>query len=98
MGPTIEPVLEGSTHIEDPADLQDQPDPEGSPPLESVPEETPPPPDSELMQPLTLLANSIRAPKVSKVRTKVCELDPFDGSDTRKLQPFLVQCQLNFCD
>jgi Domain of unknown function (DUF4939) len=33
---------------------------------------------------------------VSKVRTKVCEPDPFDGSDTCKLQPFLVQCQLNF--
>jgi Domain of unknown function (DUF4939) len=98
MGPTIEPVLEGSAHIEDPADPQDQPDPEGSPPLESVPEETLPPPDSELAQALTLLANSIGALKVSKARTKVCEPDPFDGSDTRKLQLFLVQCQLNFCD
>jgi Ty3 transposon capsid-like protein len=53
---------------------------------------------SELTQALTLLANSIGAPKVSKARTKVREPDPFDGSDTRKLQPFLVQCQLNFHD
>jgi Domain of unknown function (DUF4939) len=98
VGPTIEPTLEGSTHIEDPADPQDQPDPEGSPPLESVPEETPPPPDLELARALTLLANSIGAPKVSKAWTKVHEPDPFDGSDTRKLQPFLVQCQLNFRD
>ena len=29
-------------------------------------------------------------------RTKVHEPDVFDGSDTRKLQPFLVQCTLNF--
>jgi Domain of unknown function (DUF4939) len=98
MGPTIEPVLEGSTHIEDPTDLQDQPNPEGSPPLQSVPKETPPPPDSELVRALTLLANSIGAPKVSKARTKVRKPDPFDGSNTRKLQPFLVQCQLNFHD
>jgi hypothetical protein len=59
MGPTIEPILKGSMHIEDPADFQDQPDPEGSPPLESVPKETPPPPDSEPARALTLLANSI---------------------------------------
>jgi Domain of unknown function (DUF4939) len=66
MGPTIEPVLESSAHIEDPADPQDQPDPEG--------------------------------PKESKVQTKVRKPDPFDGSNTRKLQPFLVQCQLSFCN
>ena len=29
-------------------------------------------------------------------RSKVQEPDVFDGSDTRKLQAFLVQCQLNF--
>jgi Domain of unknown function (DUF4939) len=50
----------------------------------------------ELVRALTLLANSIRAPKASKVWTKVCEPDPFDHSNTHKLQPFLVQCQLNF--
>jgi hypothetical protein len=101
MGPTIEPILKGSTHIEDPADLHDQPDPEGSPPLKSVPEETLPPPDLELTRALTLLADSIGAPKVSKVQNKVREPDPFNGSDTRKLhklQPFLVQCQLNSHD
>ena len=30
------------------------------------------------------------------MRTKVHELDDFDGSDICKLQPFLVQCTLNF--
>ena len=30
------------------------------------------------------------------VPKEVRELDVFDGSDTRKLQPFLVQCTLNF--
>jgi Retrotransposon gag protein len=98
MGPTIEPVLKGSVHIEDPVDLHDRPDPESSPPLKSVPEETLPPLDLELTRALTLLANSIRAPKVSKAQTKVCKPDPFDSSDTCKLQPFLVQCQLNFCN
>jgi Domain of unknown function (DUF4939) len=98
MGPTIEPTLEGSTHIEEPTDLHDQPDLEGSPPLKSIPKETPPPPASELARALTLLSNSIGAPKVSMGQTKVCEPDPFDGSNTHKLQPFLVQCQLNFHD
>ena len=28
--------------------------------------------------------------------TKVCELDTFDGTDSKKLRTFLVQCELNF--
>ena len=32
----------------------------------------------------------------SNNRSKVQELDVFDGSNTRKLQAFLIQCQLNF--
>ena len=45
---------------------------------------------------LTLLAQSLSAPKKNSEWTKVRELDVFDGLDTRKLQPFLVQCTLNF--
>ncbi|KAH7904025.1 hypothetical protein BJ138DRAFT_966923, partial [Hygrophoropsis aurantiaca] len=29
-------------------------------------------------------------------RIKVCEPDTFDGSDPKKLRPFIVQCELNF--
>ena len=45
-----------------------------------------------------LLSKSLLSPKKSAMRTKVCELDVFNGSDTCKLQPFLVQCTLNFCN
>ena len=31
-------------------------------------------------------------------RTKVCEPDTFDGTDSKKLHTFLVQCELNFQD
>ena len=45
---------------------------------------------------LTLLAQSLSALKKNSERTKVREPDVFDSLDTRKLQPFLVQCTLNF--
>ena len=45
---------------------------------------------------LTLLAQSLSTLKKNSERTKVREPDVFDGLDTRKLQPFLVQCTLNF--
>ena len=45
---------------------------------------------------LILLAQSLSAPKENSERTEVQEPDVFDGSDTCKLQPFLVQCTLNF--
>ena len=47
---------------------------------------------------ITLLSKSLSSPKKSAAWTKVHELDVFDGSDTRKLQPFLVHCTLNFCN
>ena len=53
-------------------------------------------PTSDLAAALTLLAQSLSAPKKNSERTKVRELDVFDSSDTCKLQPFLVQCTLNF--
>ena len=53
-------------------------------------------PTSDLATALTLLAQSLSTPKKNPKRTKVWELDVFDGLDTHKLQPFLVQCTLNF--
>ena len=53
-------------------------------------------PTSNLATTLTLLAQSLSAPKKNSEWTKVRKLDVFDGSDTCKLQPFLVQCTLNF--
>src|SRR6266481_3974541 len=31
-------------------------------------------------------------------KVKLRDPDPFDGSDTRKLCTFIIQCKLNFCD
>ena len=53
-------------------------------------------PTGDLATALTLLAQSLSAPKKNSKWTKVWELDVFDSSDTHKLQPFLVQCTLNF--
>ena len=50
----------------------------------------------DLAAALTLLAQSLSASKKNYKRTKVWEPDVFDGSDTCKSQPFLVQCTLNF--
>ena len=47
-------------------------------------------PTSDLATALTLLAQSLSALKKNSERTKVQELDVFDGLDTCKLQPFLV--------
>ena len=47
---------------------------------------------------ITLLTQSLSSLKKSATWTKVHEPDVFDGSDTCKLQPFLVQCTLNFCN
>ena len=53
-------------------------------------------PTGNLATALTLLAQSLSAPKKNSEWTKVREPDVFDGLDTHKLQPFLVQCTLNF--
>ena len=53
---------------------------------------------ADLTAAITLLTQSLSSPKKSAARTKVREPDVFDRSDTRKLQPFLVQCTLNFCN
>ena len=52
----------------------------------------------DLASALLKLADSISGPKTSSRWTKVHEPDTFDGSDAWKLQPFIVQCTLNFCD
>ena len=53
-------------------------------------------PTSNLAAALTLLAQSLSTPKKNSEWTKVWEPDVFNGLDTCKLQPFLVQCTLNF--
>ena len=44
------------------------------------------------------LANSLNNTGKPSVQARVRESDQFDGSDTRKLQPFLTQCLLNCRD
>ena len=51
---------------------------------------------TDLAAAIMLLSKSLSSPKKSTTQTKVCKLDVFDGSNTRKIQPFLVQCTLNF--
>ena len=51
---------------------------------------------ADLAAAITLLTQSLSILKKSAARTKVCEPDVFDGSNTHKLQPFLVRCTLNF--
>ena len=51
---------------------------------------------ADLAAAITLLTKSLSSLKKSTTQTKVHEPDVFDRSDTHKLQPFLVQCTLNF--
>ena len=44
------------------------------------------------------LADSLNNTRKPSIQAQVREPDQFDGSDTRKLQLFLTQCLLNFCD
>ena len=44
------------------------------------------------------LADSLNNTRKPSVQAQVREPDQFDRSDTCKLQPFLTQCLLNFCD
>ena len=67
-------------------------------PIDSHTEISPEPPVSDLTVALSKLAESLSSPKTSGGRTKVREPDTFDGSDAWKLQPFIVQCTLNFHD
>ena len=53
---------------------------------------------ADLAAAINALAQGLSSLKKSSVWTKVCKLDVFDGSDAHKLQPFLVQCILNFQD
>ena len=53
-------------------------------------------PTGNLAAALILLAQSLSTPKKTSKQTKVQKLDVFDGLDTCKPQPFLVQCTLNF--
>ena len=51
-----------------------------------------------LAQAFNRLADGLLNTKRTPTFARVWEPDPFDGSDTRKLQPFLTQCFLNFRD
>src|SRR5882724_10677883 len=42
--------------------------------------------------------NNLVKSNTSISRPKLCEPDPFDGSDLHKLQTFILQCKLNFQD
>ena len=44
------------------------------------------------------LADSLNNTRKPSIQARVRELDQFNGSDTRKLYPFLTQCLLNFHD
>ena len=71
-------------------------------PARSVPPETFPSTPYEaspdLAKAFGQLADSLNNIRKPSVQARVRELDQFDGSDTRKLQPFLTQCLLNFRD
>ena len=71
-------------------------------PVGPVPPETTPsmPYDAlpDLAKAFSQLADSLNNTRRPSVQARVRELDQFDGSDTRKLQPFLTQYLLNFCD
>src|ERR1700730_14534301 len=53
-------------------------------------------PDCDLT-PACLLREIIHANKRPET-VKPCDPDTFDGSDMKKLESFLIQCQLNFLD
>ena len=52
----------------------------------------------DLAKAFSQLADSLNNTRKPSVQARVREPDQFDGLDTRKLQPFLTQCLLNFCD
>ena len=78
-----------------PANLANLPINPGTPPANILANQA----NNLLARALTLLAGSIQAPHPAAPQcTKIREPDPFDGSDPKKLQPFLVQLELNFRD
>ena len=65
--------------------------PEGTP---SMPHDALP----DLAKAFGQLADSLNNTRKPSIQARVREPDQFDGSDTHKLQPFLTQCLLNFCN
>ena len=53
---------------------------------------------AQAVQALTRVATTTADRDTSSSRTKVREPDTFDGTDSRKLRAYLVQCELNFQD
>jgi hypothetical protein len=76
------PRTRSGTHLEEPKDI-DSP----APPMEPLEEPTPDPPDqppADLAQAITLLANSLSAPKKPSARTKVREPIPSTDQTARR--------------
>src|SRR6266481_2169763 len=66
-------------------------------PLEDAPDENLP--TGDLAAAIILLAQTLAAPKPTSVpMTKLREPDTFNGADPNKLQTFILQCSLHFCD
>ncbi|KIM52647.1 hypothetical protein SCLCIDRAFT_45041, partial [Scleroderma citrinum Foug A] len=53
---------------------------------------------AQAVQALTRVATTTANRDTSSSRTKVREPDTFDGTDSRKLRAYLMQCELNFQD
>jgi hypothetical protein len=91
----------------DPPDDQDPPDPDQNGNNDDPPDPPDPDPDEEedeeddaeqpnLARALNRMTNTFCG--IKSQQSKVREPDPFDGTDSRKLWTWLVQCQLNFHD
>jgi hypothetical protein len=76
----------------DPDDDPDNPNPDPNP--GNGPGDNPG--QNDIAQALNFIATSFNQNRSNS--TKIREPDTFDGSDPKKLQSFLVQCQLNFND
>jgi hypothetical protein len=105
-GPLNPPHFLGDDDDEEGDDDDNNPFPHGPPggnPDDEDPEdddgEDPEDPDEDMTmaQAMKFLAKAIRTTK-EPGKSKVREPDTFDGSNSRKLRTFLVQCRLNFQD
>ena len=72
--------------------------PPAPPTQTNTPRPSPEPPTPDLAHALMKLADSLSGPKNSGPPSHLRSPDPFDGSDSWKLQAFIVQCTLTFHD
>ena len=74
----------------------DDPDPSDDGQFQDPQEDTPTPESSEITRAITLLADSLKSQTPKSEKAKAREPDTFDGSEAKKLIPFLFQCVLFF--